>query len=52
MTTGKGAYVIEKDGSIHELTFTGDAEWDKTEVGNVLTDIFSKDDLPLLEDDE
>ena len=51
MTTGKAAYVIETDGSIHELTFAGDAEWDKTEVGNILTDIFSEGDLPLLGDD-
>ena len=51
MTTGKAAYVIEKDGSIHELTFAGDAKWNEAEVGNILTDIFSKGDLPLLEDD-
>lgn len=45
-----GVYVIEKDGSIHELKFAGDAEWDEAEVGNILTDVFSKGDLPLLED--
>ena len=26
-TTGIGAYVIETDGSIHELRFVGDADW-------------------------
>lgn len=46
-----GVYVIKKDGSIHELTFAGDAQWSEDEVGNVLTDVFSKGDLPLLEDD-
>ena len=51
MTTGKAAYVIETDGSIHEIIFTGDSKWNEAEVGNILTDIFSKGDLPLLEDD-
>lgn len=39
---GDGVYIIEKDGSIHELIFAGDAVWNDKEVGNILCDIFSK----------
>ena len=45
MTTGKAAYVIETDGSIHEIIFTGDSKWKDEEVG----DIFSNNELSLLE---
>ena len=49
MTTEKAAYVIETDGSIHEITFAGDCKWKDEEVGNILTDIFSDGSLSLLE---
>lgn len=49
MTTEKAAYVIETDGSIHEIIFTGDSKWKDEEVGNILTDIFSNNELSLLE---
>ena len=52
MTTGKAAYVIETDGSIHEIIFTGDSKWKDEEVGNILTDIFSNNELSLLEGDD
>ena len=49
MATGKAAYVIETDGSIHEIIFTGDSKWKDEEVGNILTDVFSNNELSLLE---
>ena len=49
MTTEKAAYVIETDGSIHEIIFTGDSKWKDEEVGNILTDVFSNGELSLLE---
>lgn len=52
MATGIGAYVIETDGSIHKMIFAGDGEWEDAEIGNVLTDIFSKGELPMLKGDK
>ena len=49
MATGKAAYVIETGGSIHEIIFTGDSKWKDEEVGNILTDVFSNNELSLLE---
>lgn len=37
--TGTGLFVIESDGSVHELIFAGDAKWDEKEIGNIFTDI-------------
>ena len=48
MNTGKAAYVIETDGSIHEMIFTGDSKWKDEEVGNILTDVFDSRSLALL----
>lgn len=50
MSTGIGAYVIETDGSIHEMIDAWDGDWKDEEVGNILTDTFSGNELPLLED--
>lgn len=52
MATGIGAYVIETDGSIHKMIFAGDGEWEDEEIGNILTDIFSKGELPMLKGDK
>ena len=51
MDTGIGAYVIETDGSVHEMISAGDGDWKDEEVGNVLTDVFCSDDLPILKGD-
>ena len=40
-TTGIGAYVIETDGSIHEMVFAGDGDW-KEEAVTTLSDIRNK----------
>lgn len=51
MATGKAAYVIETDGSIHRMISVSDCDWEEEEVGNILTDVFSNGELPLLEGD-
>ena len=49
MATNIWAYVIETDGSVHEMISAGDSDWKDEEVGNILTDVFSNNELSLLE---
>ena len=48
MATGIGAYVIETDGSVHEMISAGDGDWKDEEVGNILTDVFNSRSLVML----